>query len=120
MRLCDVTMECTGKDQTWAWDDNPHSQNPASLLNTPECSSSKSERKQEDTEFTPLIVRVQTHPSLILSKTLVQVKWKKQIHGNLTETPKAVTHIHESWGKKYMEECIITAWVFWHYMETMT
>ena len=44
-RLCDVSMECTGKDQTWAWDENRHSSNPVSLLNTGECSSQLEKNK---------------------------------------------------------------------------
>ena len=70
-------------------DENLHSQNARTLLNTGECSFSKAKGTKK-AQFATLILAAYTHPSLNLSK--VPIKVKKQEHHssqyhNITEAP---------------------------------
>jgi hypothetical protein len=44
-------MECSGKDQAWAWDENRHSSNPVSLLNTDEFHFPKQKERKKASSY---------------------------------------------------------------------
>ena len=70
-------------------DENLHSQNARTLLNTGECSFSKAKGTKK-AQFATLILAAYTHPSLNLSKILIKVK-KQEHHSlqyhNIAEAP---------------------------------
>ena len=70
-------------------DENLHSQNARTLLNTGECSFSKAKGTKKG-QFATLILAAYTHPSLNLSKILMKVK-KQEHHSsqyhNIAEAP---------------------------------